>query len=457
VRELYQKLRAETWIEPWLDEEELYPGQDWNMEIEKAVEAADAIIVCLSKGSITKEGYVQRELRTVLDFADYKPEGTLYIIPVRLEDCDPPRRLRAWQYADYFEGQRERAFQRLLVSLKRRADGLGLISEEVEPKQIEEQEKTPTPEIKKSEEQEEPVPLSPRENGRDVGRPREEPKQETPFSPLEVKEPEVKFTEQKPFTKLLEPSALSPKQTPPVGRVSNPTESIAPKKRQAKSLTYGFLGIGLLILLLGGFGLNYLINNLPVATIMATPIKTVTSEPPTSFAEDTTTPESPTLTTSTSVPFTTTPQPTNAPPTNPVVGSTWTQTIGGMTLLYVPAGEFTMGSENGEDDEKPVHTVYLDAFWIDQTEVTNKQYQACVDAGTCEPPSDTSSYTHPGYYGNPEFDNYPVVYVNWDKANRYCEVWTGGDLPTEAQWEKAARGTDERTYPWGNDASNKIF
>jgi len=126
VRELYQKLRAEAWIEPWLDEEELYPGQDWNMEIEKAVEAADAIIVCLSKGSITKEGYVQRELRIVLDFADYKPEGTLYIMPVRLEECEPPRRLRPWQYADYFEGQRDRAFQRLLVSLKRRADELEL-------------------------------------------------------------------------------------------------------------------------------------------------------------------------------------------------------------------------------------------------------------------------------------------------------------------------------------------
>ena len=132
VRELYQKLRAETWIQPWLDEEELYPGQDWNMEIEKAVEAADAILVCLSKGSITKEGYVQRELRSVLDFADYKPEGTLYIIPVRLEECEPPRRLRAWQYADYFEGQRDRAFQRLLVSLKRRADALELMDAEDE-------------------------------------------------------------------------------------------------------------------------------------------------------------------------------------------------------------------------------------------------------------------------------------------------------------------------------------
>jgi hypothetical protein len=126
VRELYQRLRAEPWIDPWLDEEELYPGQDWNMEIEKAVEAADAIIVCLTKNSINKEGYVQRELRIVLDFADYKPEGTLYIIPVRLEECEPPRRLRAWQYADYFEGQRERALGRLLISLKRRADSLGL-------------------------------------------------------------------------------------------------------------------------------------------------------------------------------------------------------------------------------------------------------------------------------------------------------------------------------------------
>ena len=130
VRELYQKLRAEAWIQPWLDEEELYPGQDWNMEIEKAVEAADAIIVCLTKNSINKEGYVQRELRIVLDFADYKPEGTIYILPVRLEECEPPRRLRAWQYADYFEGQRDRALERLLVSLKKRADSLDLKIEE---------------------------------------------------------------------------------------------------------------------------------------------------------------------------------------------------------------------------------------------------------------------------------------------------------------------------------------
>lgn len=131
VRELYQKLRAEAWIEPWLDEEELYPGQDWNMEIEKAVENADVILVCLSQSSITKEGYVQREIRIALDYADYKPEGTLFVIPIRLEECKPPRRLARWQYADYFEGQHERGLQRLLVSLKRRADSLGLKTEPV--------------------------------------------------------------------------------------------------------------------------------------------------------------------------------------------------------------------------------------------------------------------------------------------------------------------------------------
>jgi len=155
VRELYQKLRAENWIRAWLDEEELYPGEDWNMEIEKAVETADAIIVCLTNNSITKEGYIQRELRIVLDYADYKPEGTLYIIPVRLENCEPPRRLRPWQYADYFpETQRERAFQRLLVSLKKRADLLGLkyetstLSRRAEPVEAEVEASAPKKESK---------------------------------------------------------------------------------------------------------------------------------------------------------------------------------------------------------------------------------------------------------------------------------------------------------------------
>lgn len=134
VRELYQKVRAESWIQPWLDEEELYPGQDWNLEIQKAIKETDAILVCLSKSSITKEGYVQREIKTALDYSDEKPERTVYIIPVRLEECKLPERLSKWHYADYFEGQRERGFQRLLVSLHKRAESLGLKIVESEPK-----------------------------------------------------------------------------------------------------------------------------------------------------------------------------------------------------------------------------------------------------------------------------------------------------------------------------------
>src|SRR5512139_3937288 len=84
VRELYQRLLAEGWIDPWLDEEKLLPGQDWNIEIEKAIEAADVVIVCVSSTSIAKEGYVQKELRKVLDIALEKPEGEIFVVPLRL-------------------------------------------------------------------------------------------------------------------------------------------------------------------------------------------------------------------------------------------------------------------------------------------------------------------------------------------------------------------------------------
>ena len=151
-----------------------------------------------------------------------------------------------------------------------------------------------------------------------------------------------------------------------------------------------------------------------------------------------------------------TPAPTPTSP--PILTSTLgigSSVIGndGMTLLYVPAGEFTMGSDDGERDHKPAHKVYLDAFWIDQAEVTNKMYKQCVDANKCDMPTDTSSYTHPNYFGNSEFDNYPVMYVDWNMANAYCS-WAGRRLPTEAEWEKAARGTNAFTYPWGNDVPN---
>jgi formylglycine-generating enzyme required for sulfatase activity len=121
--------------------------------------------------------------------------------------------------------------------------------------------------------------------------------------------------------------------------------------------------------------------------------------------------------------------------------------------LLIPAGEFVMGSSNGEgyDNERPQHMVYLDAYYIDKYEVTNARYQACVGVGVCDAPQESSSSTRGSYFGNPEYADYPVIQVSWVQAEAFC-AWEGKRLPTEAEWEKAARGTDGRIYPWGNEA-----
>jgi len=124
-------------------------------------------------------------------------------------------------------------------------------------------------------------------------------------------------------------------------------------------------------------------------------------------------------------------------------------------MVLVPAGDFSMGSNTSDAlDEKPSHTVSLDDYYIDKFEVTNARYKACVDAGKCVALKHPYFFPEsPGkiYYGNSQYDHYPVVYVDWNMAKSYCE-WRGASLPTEAQWEKASRGsTDERIYPWGNE------
>jgi formylglycine-generating enzyme required for sulfatase activity len=304
VRRLYARLTKNS-VDAWLDNKKLLPGQDWEFEIRKAVREADVIVVCLSK-QFNQAGFRQKEVRLALDTAMEKPEGEIFIIPARLEECDTLESLRKWHWVDLFKKD---GYEMLTHALEARAKEIGAILVTKPPRKI--------------------------------------------------------------------------------GTIS--------------------ISIILIALLIGIFVINYAINNWPVAVV-----------------------------------------PTSTP--MPGIGSTIFSEKDGMTLVFVPAGEFTMGS-NLYSDEQPIHKVTLDSFWIDQTEVTNKMYALCVQARACQPPSSTNSHTRKDYYGVSEFDNYPVIYVDRNKAKTYCE-WAGRRLPTEAEWEKAARGTDGRTYPWGNDAPN---
>ncbi len=195
----------------------------------------------------------------------------------------------------------------------------------------------------------------------------------------------------------------------------------------------------LLVFLMVGGGMLIVLATLSIAvfsvSMMATP-----TWPATPLLSASRTPVPPTMRpTSTLVP-------TLMPAFEPVTIATRVAEKDSMTMVYVPAGEFLMGSSDSDrdaaGDEKPQHLVYLDAFWIDQTEVTNAQYKQCVQDRKCN----ASEYANNSKYND---DTQPVVGVGWDDAKAYCE-WVGRQLPTEAQWEKAARGTDGRIYPWSD-------
>jgi len=117
VRALYERLKADG-ISPWLDEENILPGQEWEFEILKAVKESDVVLVCLSASAVTKEGFVRREINFALNVAEEKPESTIFIIPARLEDCKVPPRLSRWQYVDL---HREKGYGKLMSALSARA------------------------------------------------------------------------------------------------------------------------------------------------------------------------------------------------------------------------------------------------------------------------------------------------------------------------------------------------
>ena len=113
-------------------------------------------------------------------------------------------------------------------------------------------------------------------------------------------------------------------------------------------------------------------------------------------------------------------------------------------MVVIPAGEFWMGTEDGLQDARPLHRVHLSSYWFDQYEATNARYRQCVEGGSCTLPKDRQAFD------DPQRVQHPVTNITWNQARSFCQ-WQGKRLPTEAEWEKAARGTDGRRYPWGND------
>jgi formylglycine-generating enzyme required for sulfatase activity len=374
VKRLYQAL-TDAGFEPWMDVEKLFPGEQWNLAIERAIRQADFFVACISTRSVNKRGVIQKEIREALDIWQEKLDSDIYLIPARLEDCQTPPALARIQWVDLF---RDDGFARLHRALEEGTRRRG----------------------------NNPPPKSP--------------------SPIYAPTPQAV---------VLKPSSL-PNWLVPVGA--------------------GGAGIVLLCVLIA-LGVNGILNN-------PTPTPTqVVARAPTQAPSNTSVPTNTSTRLPTQTPFVVTatplPTPTFTAP-SPITSTTLTLRDGNTRsfppdnapMMFVSAGDFKMGSDDADkdaySDERPQHTVYLDAFWMDKFEVTNALYKKCVSDGVCTAPSNESSSKRNPYYDNSKYADYPVIYITWDQANTYCTKWAGKRLPTEAEWEKAARGTDGRIYPW---------
>ena len=418
VKALYARLKREG-VDVWLDKEKLLPGADWEYEIRKAVREADVAVVCLSK-QFNQAGFRQKEVRIALDAAMEKPEGEIFIIPARLEECDNLESLSRWHWVDLFE---EDGYQRLLLALRARANKIGAALRQrgratvSRPKLDAEQEAA---QAKAKLEAEELEKRKARESAEKARLESEEAERQRLAREKAEKDAQENAGQ---ASSLTQPAADLP--NPPAQKAEETERQRLAKEQAERRKTPRKPNTAVMV---GGIGLVGLIFVAIIASLSRDLFAPAPTQTPTYQS-----------------PITNTPAPAKTPakaftPTAAALPTEITDEKGAAMRL-VPAGEFEMGSER-YDDEKPIHQVYLDAFYMDKYEVTNALYKACVDAGGCTPPQNTSRYN------DPKYENHPVVYVDWYQSQACCE-WRGASLPAEAQWEKAARGTDGRTYPWG--------
>jgi formylglycine-generating enzyme required for sulfatase activity len=393
ARGLYHQLYAEGWMDLWFIESNLKMNQNWDVEIRKAVDRADVVIILLSKYSAKREAYFYPDPGFVLDILETKPKKKVLIIPLRLDGSDLPTKFKSREEIFYFpKHQRNLAYEHLLDRLKFQAEQLGFSTERREP----------SPELEKS----------------------------LQWSPsIWKKLAKVDFDH--------------------AVQGSLPDDSQAdvfdePERKSSKRIHL--------------FTLRVIAGIFVVLSFLVLAVKDLVKNQRVDFIAVPYSSKAPTLAPKVPTPI-------------PRIGSPYVSPKDGMIMAYIPAGEFMMGSNDHQDDEKPAHSVYLDAFWIDQYEVTNGMYAKCVEAKICGvpwnyafgeliffspqdildlPPHDNSKFLDQ-VASDPEFFSQPVTGVFWEWANAYCR-WVGRRLPTEAEWEKAARGVDERIYPWGETA-----
>lgn len=448
VRELYDRLKSEGWIDPWLDVEKLFPGQDWRIAIEEAVEISDNVIICLSNNSVTKEGYVQKEMRYAQEISLEKPEGTIFLIPLRLEECEVPRGLRFFHWTDYFGAWKEQSYQILLKSLRMRLEEkIRKVEEErayletLERARLEEEEHA----LRKAEElARKRAEQKARREARIRAQKEKAERERLAMEELARLQSEERTQQEKEEERQKEVEELSKSEARELDGSEIEESAHREKKQdedkgedvllqeQAEELEHPEQGDA------EEFRYQQLEDRTHKGRAhVSIEADELIQEPSNENAS----------------------QPIPAPLAAQIIEAIQDthQIWGGIEFVKVSKGKFVMGSQDRNPlaflDEKPSHHVDIAYdYWIGRFLITHEQYNQFVAS---------AKYSKKRFVARMYNPSHPVVGASWKDVQSYLK-WLNADnqvslppgltcrLPTEAEWEKAARGIDGREWPWGN-------